>query len=165
FREVFSKGLAVDDSDKFLPLAEKVVFFTDNCGEVIFDMLFIEELKKSGSHVTVVVKDRPMLNDVTLKEAYEIGLENVADAVYTGGGGALLGTHPQAFSDDVKAAVSNATLLIAKGLANYESMTEYKWDKPVAYLMMIKCDAVGRDLSEYSGRAVKKGDLVAYLRE
>lgn len=115
--------------------------------------------------MTVVVKDRPMLNDVTLKEAYEIGLEKVADAVYTGGGGALLGTHPQAFSDDVKAAVSNATLLIAKGLANYESMTEYEWDKPVAYLMMIKCDAVGRDLSEYSGRAVKKGDLVAYLRE
>ena len=165
FREVFSHGLAVDDSDKFLPLSERVVFFTDNCGEVIFDMLFIEELKKSGSHVTVVVKDRPMLNDVTLKEAYEIGLEKVADAVYSGGGGALLGTHPQAFSDDVKAAVSEATLLIAKGLANYESMTEYEWDKPVAYLMMIKCDAVGRDLSEYSGRAVKKGDLVAYLRE
>ena len=165
FREVFSHGLAVDDSDKFLPLSERVVFFTDNCGEVIFDMLFIEELKKSGSHVTVVVKDRPMLNDVTLKEAYEIGLEKVADAVYSGGGGALLGTHPQAFSDDVKAAVSEATLLIAKGLANYESMTEYEWDKPVAYLMMIKCDAVGQDLSEYSGRAVKKGDLVAYLRE
>ena len=165
FREVFSHGLAVDDSDKFLPLSERVVFFTDNCGEVIFDMLFIEELKKSGSHVTVVVKDRPMLNDVTLKEAYEIGLEKVADAVYSGGGGALLGTHPQAFSDDVKAAVSEATLLIAKGLANYESMTEYEWDKPVAYLMMIKCDAVRRDLSEYSGRAVKKGDLVAYLRE
>lgn len=49
FREVFSNGLAVDDSGKFLPLAEKVVFFTDNWGEVIFDMLFIEELKKSGS--------------------------------------------------------------------------------------------------------------------
>ncbi|MBO5368864.1 DUF89 family protein, partial [Methanocorpusculum sp.] len=165
FREVFARGLAVDDSEKFLPLAKRVVFFTDNCGEVIFDMLFLEELKKTGAHVTVVVKDAPMLNDVTVKEAREIGLASVADAVYSGGGGALLGTHPAAFPPEVAAAVSDATLLIAKGLANYESMTEYEWDKPVAYLMMIKCDAVGRDLSEYSGRAVKKGDLVAYLRE
>ncbi|MBE6506433.1 MAG: DUF89 family protein [Methanocorpusculum parvum] len=165
FCEVFSHGLAIDDSKKFLPLADRVVFFTDNCGEVIFDMLFIQELKKAGSHVTVVVKDGPMLNDVTLKEAKEIGLFSAADAVYTGGGGALLGTHPHAFPPEVSSAVSQATLLIAKGLANYESMTEYEFAKPIAYLMMIKCDAVGRDLSEYSGRTVKKGDLVAYLRE
>ena len=61
------------------------------------------------------------------------------------------------------AAVDNATLLIAKGLANYESMTEYVFNKPIAYLMMIKCDAVGRDVSQVSGRQVKKGDLIAYL--
>ena len=164
FREVFAHGLALDDSEKFLPLSERVVFFTDNCGEVIFDMLFIEELKKAGSHVTVVVKDGPMLNDVTMKEAEMIGLFDVADAVYTGGGGALLGTHPQAFPPEVSAAVADATLLIAKGLANYESMTEYEISKPIAYLMMIKCDAVGRDVSQVSGRQVKKGDLVAYLR-
>ena len=165
FREVFARGLAVDDSEKFLPLAKRVVFFTDNCGEVIFDMLFLEELKKTGAHVTVVVKDAPMLNDVTVKEAQEIGLASVADAVYSGGGGALLGTHPAVFPPEVAGAVSDATLLIAKGLANYESMTEYVFDKPIAYLMMIKCDAVGRDLSQLSGRNVKKGDLVAYLRE
>lgn len=165
FREVFSKGLAIDDSEKFLPLAERVVFFTDNCGEVIFDMLFIEELKKAGSHVTVVVKEGPMLNDVTMKEAKEIGLDSVADAVYVGGGGAVLGTHPPCFLPEVKEAVDGATLLISKGLANYESLTEYDVEKPIAYLMMIKCDAVGRDLSERSGRTVKKGDLIAYLRE
>ena len=92
-----------------------------------------------------------------------IGLDAVADAVYTGGGGALLGTHPSAFSPEVAAAVDDATLLIAKGLANYESMTEYVFNKPIAYLMMIKCDAVGRDVSQVSGRQVKKGDLIAYL--
>ena len=165
FREVFAHGLAIDDSAKFLSLADRVVFFTDNCGEVIFDMLFLEQLKKIGATVTVVVKDGPMLNDVTLKEAKDIELEKVSDAVYTGGGGALLGTHPQAFPAEVAAAVEDATLLIAKGLANYESMTEYVFNKPIAYLMMIKCDAVGRDLSERSGRPVKKGDLVAYLEE
>ncbi len=165
FREVFSKGLAIDDSKKFLPLAKRVVFFTDNCGEVIFDMLFLEELKKTGSHVTVVVKDGPMLNDVTLAEAKEVGIYSIADAVYVGGGGAVLGTHPPCFPPEVAAAVDSATLLIAKGLANYESLTEYEVGKPIAFLMMIKCDAVGRDVSERSGRTVKKGDLIAYLKK
>lgn len=163
FEEVFARGLAIDDSEKFLPLAKNVVFFTDNCGEVIFDMLFIEELKRAGAHVTVVVKDSPMLNDVTMKEAKAVGLEKVADAVYVGGGGALLGTHPAHFPAEVVDAVSNATLFIAKGLANYESMTEYEFDCPIAYLMMIKCDAVGRDVSIRSGRDVKKGDLIAFM--
>ena len=31
--------------------------------------------------------------------------------------------------------------------------------------MMIKCDAVGRHISETSGRTVKKGDLIAYLKK
>ncbi|MDO5845448.1 MAG: ARMT1-like domain-containing protein [Methanocorpusculum sp.] len=158
FETIFTHGLAIDDSAKFLPLCKHVVFFTDNCGEVIFDMQFIKMLKETGAHVTVVVKDGPMLNDVTQKEAEEIGIGRVADAVYTGGGGQQLGAHPEYFPPEVRTAVENATLLIAKGLANYESLTEYDLQKPIAYLMMIKCDAVGRDVG------AKKGDLVAFLR-
>jgi len=79
--------------------------------------------------------------------------------------GQVLGTHPQFFPEEVKKAVEEATLLIAKGLANYESMTEYEFNKPIAYLMMIKCDAVGRHITETSGRFAKKGDLIAYLKK
>jgi len=165
FKNVFRNGLTIDDSADFLPLAKNVVFFTDNCGEVIFDMYFIKMLKDEGAKVTVVVKDGPMLNDVTVKEAKEINLDSVADAVYCGGGGQLLGTHPPYFPEEVKKAVENATLIIAKGLANYESITEYTFNKPIAFLMMIKCDAVGRHITETSGRYVKKGDLIAYLKK
>ena len=163
FSEIFSHGLAQDDSNEFFRMIDRVVYFTDNCGEVIFDMQFIEELKKCGSHVTVVVKDGPMLNDVTMREAWMIGLDTVADAVYIGGKGQLLGTHPPEFPPEVREAVGCATLIIAKGLANYESLTEYELDTPVAYLMMIKCDAVGRHITETYGRQTKKGDLVAFL--
>ena len=165
FKEIFTHGLAIDDSGEFFPLAQRVVYFTDNCGEVQFDKQFIRKLKEAGSSVTVVVKEGPMLNDVTIKEAAEVGLSEVADAVYFGGGGQQLGTHPQFFPEEVKKAVAGSTLIIAKGLANYESMTEYSFEKPIAYLMMIKCDAVGRHISETSGRTVKKGDLIAYLKK
>ncbi|HJJ31454.1 MAG TPA: ARMT1-like domain-containing protein [Methanocorpusculum sp.] len=165
FTDIFRHGLALDDSAEFLQYADNIVYFTDNCGELIFDMQFIEMLKKRGSRVTVVVKDGPMLNDVTLREAELCGLDKTADAVYSGGGGPQLGTHPQFFPPEVKAAVENATLLIAKGLANYESMTECEINKPVAYLMMIKCDAVGRHITECSGKHVVKGDLIAFLEK
>jgi len=125
----------------------------------MFDKKFCEALKSAGAHVTVVVKDGPMLNDVTKTEAEVVHLADSCDKVCHGGGGAQLGTHPEFFPAETADAVKNATLIIAKGLANYESLTEYEIDKPVAYLMMIKCHAVGRTVG------AKKGDLAAILRE
>ena len=158
-----SQPLAVDDLDAMLKIAGRIVYFTDNCGEVVFDMEFIKQLKQRGSHVTVVVKGGPMLNDVTMREANLCGLDIVADALYTGSSESLLGTHPPYFPPEVAEAVSNATLIIAKGLANYESLTEYQMDVPVAYLMMVKCVAVGRHITETCGCKVQKGDMVALL--
>ncbi len=158
FEKMLAKDLALDDSEEFFKLADRVVYFTDNCGEVIFDKMFCEELRKNGSHVTIVVKDKPMLNDVTVKEAADLRLEDAADAVFHSGGGAQLGAHPPHFPPEVRDAVDQATLIIAKGLANYESLTEYTLRPPVAYLLMVKCDAVGRDVG------AKKGEMIAILR-
>lgn len=158
FEKMLAQGLALDDSEEFFKLADRVVYFTDNCGEVIFDKMFCEELRKNGSHVTIVVKEKPMLNDVTVKEAAEIRLEDAADVVYHAGGGAQLGAHPPYFPPEVRDAVDHATLIIAKGLANYESLTEYSLRPPIAYLLMVKCDAVGRDVG------AKKGEMIAVLR-
>lgn len=158
FEQKLAEPLALDDSEEFFKLIDRVVYFTDNCGEVIFDKLFCEALRKHGSHVTIVVKDKPMLNDVTIIEAADIRLEESADAVYHSGGGAQLGAHPPLFPDEVTDAVSKATLIISKGLANYESLTEYTVCPPIAYLLMVKCEAVGRDVG------AKKGDMIALLR-
>jgi len=158
FEQMLARDLALDDSAEFFQLAGRVVYFTDNCGEVIFDKMFCEELRRNGSHVTLVVKEKPMLNDVTVKEAAEIRLEDAADFVYHSGGGAQLGAHPPHFPPEVRDAVDSATLIIAKGLANYESLTEYAVRPPVAYLLMVKCDAVGRDVG------AKKGEMIAILK-
>ena len=158
FDQMLAKGLALDDSEEFFKLADRVVYFTDNCGEIIFDKLFCEELRKNGSHVTIVVKEKPMLNDVTVKEAADIRLEDAADALYHSGGGVQLGAHPEYFPPEVSEAVEKATLIIAKGLANYESLTEYSLRPPIAYMLMVKCDPVGRDVG------AKRGEMIAILR-
>lgn len=158
FTTMFEKGLALDDTEKFLKLTGRIVYFTDNCGEAVFDKYLCKTLRENGSHVTVVVKDKPMLNDLTLVEAHEIHFEDYCDNLYSGGGGMQLGTHPQFFSEEVKKAVEESTLIIAKGLANYESLTEYNLKKPTAYLMMVKCHAVGRVVG------TEKNNLIAVLK-
>ncbi|MCZ0861095.1 ARMT1-like domain-containing protein [Methanocorpusculum sp. MG] len=158
FREMFARGLALDDTERILALARRVVYCTDNCGEVVFDKMLCGELRRRGSHVTIVVKDQPMLNDVTIVEARSLGLEEAADAVYHAGGGAQLGLHPELYPPEVVSAMQDATLIIAKGLANYESLTEYEGLPPVAYLMTVKCEPVARHVG------AKKGDLIAVLR-
>lgn len=159
FREMFERGLAQDDTERILALAERVVYCTDNCGEVVFDKLLCAELRRRGSHVTIVVKDQPMLNDVTMQEARGLRLDEAADAVYHAGGRAQLGLNPEVYPPEVVAAMRDATLIIAKGLANYESLTEYAGLPPVAYLMTVKCEPVARHVG------AKKGDLIAVLRQ
>ena len=158
FEKMLARDLAADDSEEFFRLADRVVYFTDNSGEVIFDKMFCKELRKNGSHVTLVVKEKPMLNDVTIKEAAELRLEDAADFVYHSGGGAQIGAHVPHFPPEVREAVDSATLIISKGLANYESLTEYSIRPPTAYLLMVKCDAVGRDVG------AKKGEMIAILK-
>ena len=59
FRQEFAKGLVIDDTERILPLTGRVVYLSDNCGEIVFDRLLIQFLKSRGSHVTLAVKARP----------------------------------------------------------------------------------------------------------
>ena len=73
---MFSKGLTIDDTDRILPLTKRVVYFTDNCGEIVFDRLLLEYLHANGSEITLVVRDAPILNDATMEEAEQFGLRD-----------------------------------------------------------------------------------------
>lgn len=102
FHEMFARGLALDDTEEILARAGRVVYCTDNCGEVVFDKMLCEELRRRGSHVTMVVMDQSMLNDVTRQEATSL--------------------HPDMYLLEVVSAMRGATLILAKGLANYGSL-------------------------------------------
>ncbi|MBR1367962.1 hypothetical protein RJ53_00015 [Methanocalculus chunghsingensis] len=151
FRREFEDGLYHDDSDEIAERARRVVYLTDNTGEILFDKLLIEELKNLGAHVTVAVKEAPMLNDATLDEARDAGIEEVADHLTTTGGGAELGINLNCIPVDLQQALQRATLIISKGLANYESLSEYKELPPIAVLMMVKCEPIARDLGVPKG--------------
>ena len=55
--------------------------------------------------------------------------------------------------------MDSCTLVISKGMANYESLSEYRDLPPVAYLMAAKCEPIAEEVG------VPKGSKVAMLRE
>ncbi|MDG6249450.1 ARMT1-like domain-containing protein [Methanocalculus sp.] len=157
FKAEFEKGLFIDDSDEIAKAARRVVYFMDNTGESFFDRILIEELKHLGAYVTVAVKHAPILNDVTLDEARDAGIDEVADHLTTTGGGAEIGVNLKLIPDDLKDAIQSSTLIISKGLANYESLSDYSNLPPVAYLLVAKCDPIAEKLG------VPKGAKIAHI--
>jgi uncharacterized protein with ATP-grasp and redox domains len=158
FRKEFLKGLSVDHTDKIAPLCSRVVYLSDNCGEIVLDRLLIEYLKGQGSHVTLAVKEAPILNDATLRDARDLGLDTIADLVTTTGGGAEIGICMDSIPDDLRRAISRCTIIIAKGMGNFESLYEMDNLPPVAYLLAAKCKPVADELG------VSVGSKIAVLR-
>jgi uncharacterized protein with ATP-grasp and redox domains len=158
FKEEFNRKLTVDDTEKIAALCYRVVYLSDNCGEIVFDRLLIECLKKMGSHVTLAVRDAPMLNDATLEDARMLGLDRIADLLTTVGGGAEIGICMENIPDDLRDAIDRCTIIIAKGMANYESLSEMHNLPPVAYLLAAKCKPVADDIG------VPVGARIALLR-
>ena len=158
FQREFAKGLTIDHTDKIAPLCSRVVYLSDNCGEIVLDRLLIEYLKTQGSHVTLAVKEAPILNDATLRDAQELGLDTLVDQITTNGGGAEIGICMENIPEDLRDAISTCTIIIAKGMANFESLSEMDNLPPVAYLMAAKCKPVADEAG------VPVGSKIAMLR-
>lgn len=160
FSEEFEKGLTVDDTARILTKCERVVYLCDNCGEIVFDKLLIRYLKSRGSHVTVVAKAAPILNDATVEDILGLGFGDVADQILPNTTGSPeLGLNMDIIPPELEHALDQCTLVIAKGMANYESLSEYADLPPVAYLMSVKCEPIAASLD------IPKGSRIAVLKE
>lgn len=144
-REVLdtAAGLAIDDKvlarlRRELSSARRLVFFTDNCGEIVTDKILIRAISRfaPGLHITVIVKGEPVVNDATMEDARQVGMAQAADAVMDSGSG-MAGTVLSDLSPQARCVIDGADVLIAKGQANYESLGDC--GKNLFYIFMCKC--------------------------
>jgi len=150
FDMLYTEGLGYDDYDKLRELlknATHLVIFTDNCGEIVFDKILCRELKHFNPtlHITAVVKGEPILSDATIEDAQEIKLHEVIDMLYTTGCFAV-GVDFHKLPVEVTSALKHADVIIAKGMANYESFSETTF-RPIAYLLRTKCNAIAQSMN------------------
>lgn len=128
--------------------AKNIVYLLDNAGEIVFDKVFIEELK--DKNVFGVVNTYPIINDALMEDAEEIGLNNVCEIIDSGT--QIVGKIPELGSEEFKDIFSKGDLIIAKGQGNYENLNER--DLNIFFLLKAKCEIIAKSFG------VNYGDLI-----
>lgn len=142
-----------NELEKSLKSVKTVLYLADNTGEIVFDKLLIKKMEEYDVEVTVAVKERPILNDACLEDAYQVGLDSMAKLVTTGTDS--IGVIYDQVSPEFQDMLDNAELIISKGLGNYEGLSEIDFgEKPVFYLLNTKCGPTSQDLGIAEGSNV-----------
>ena len=140
--EMMEKALQIElDWDCYAKLrrdletGKKLLYLTDNAGEIAFDRIFAEEIQKQYPHleITFCVRGGPVLNDATREDAAAVGVPfPIIDS-----GNAIGGTELRCLGEEAKTAFENADVIIAKGMGNNETL--YGCGYNVYYAFLVKC--------------------------
>ena len=116
-----------------------VLYIGDNAGESVFDRLLIQVLDKP---VIYVVREVPVINDVTMEDALLSGIEGEAEIVSSGSTapGTLLDRCNKRFLD----LFHSADLIISKGQGNYEALSGK--GENVFFMLRAKCPVIASHL-------------------
>lgn len=128
---------------KQLQATQHLLIFGDNAGEIVFDKLLIETIKKIYQpEITFVVRSVPTLNDATFEEAKTVGIDKIATVIENGIDGPLPGTVLNRCSSKVNDLVRQSDLIISKGGGNFDTLDEERkrLNKNISFLLLSKCE-------------------------
>lgn len=154
--DCLSRTPAINDYAEFkkdIAEARSVLYLGDNCGELVFDGLVIDRLPHE---VIFAVKEKPIINDALMEDAIDCGLDRISTVISNGTDcpGTPLGRCSAVFLDHF----NRADLIISKGQGNFETLSEV--ERPIYFLLTVKCPIVGNHITELSGKKVKTGEMV-----
>ncbi|MGQ9498001.1 MAG: damage-control phosphatase ARMT1 family protein [Desulfotomaculales bacterium] len=140
-------GFSLDHTDEFCARTARagtVLYIADNAGEVYFDLPLLTALQQN-CRVVHVVKESPVQNDLTRFDLRRAGLEGKIGEVITTGT-ASPGFELDRVSPSCRKAFDQADLVVAKGMGNYETLSEIDHGGKVFYILKAKCGPVARAL-------------------
>ncbi|ABR54474.1 protein of unknown function DUF89 [Methanococcus vannielii SB] len=165
-KNTVSGTLKIDFSSELfddLKKSKQIFYICDNAGEIIFDRVLIEELKKYVN-VVVSVKGMPILNDATYNDAVIAGIDKITRVITSGTD--VIGTKFEESSSEFIEEFNKSDIIIAKGMGNYESLTEYeenpvflndkenktpKLKVPIYYIFKAKCPPIAKNVGVNEG--------------
>jgi uncharacterized protein with ATP-grasp and redox domains len=142
--------------------AEEILYLADNTGEIVFDHLLIEQLRKR--RITIAVRGAAILNDATLADARVAGLDRIAEVIDNGSDapGTILAECGAGFRERFE----RADIVIAKGQGNFETLAGEPGN--VFFLLKVKCPVVAAHTGfeagthavlHYSDRKLRNGPV------
>ncbi|MDD4190153.1 MAG: ARMT1-like domain-containing protein [Mangrovibacterium sp.] len=150
--KVLNTDFAIDHAAELkqaVSKAKTVLYLGDNAGEIVFDKLLIETLMHPN--IWFAVRGAPVINDVTIEDARDIHMDDVADIIENGYDAPS--TILEHCSKEFKELYAETDIIISKGQGNLEGLIE-QTDKRIFFLLMVKCDVIADVLG------VKKGSFV-----
>ena len=118
-----------------LDQGRELLYLTDNAGEIGFDRILAERIAERYPHLTVTfcVRGGAVVNDATREDAEAVGIPfPVID-----NGNRIPGTQLNRLSAEAEAAVNRADVILAKGMANCETLLGCGLN--VYYAFLVKC--------------------------
>ena len=118
-----------------LSTARTLLYVTDNAGEIGFDRIFAEQIHKAYPNVAITfcVRGGPALNDATREDAALMGIPfPVID-----NGTRIPGSELELMGQEAKNAFETADVILAKGMANVETL--YGCGLNIYYAFLVKC--------------------------
>jgi len=168
FKQCRTASLVIDDLQKLLEKVEclqkkaKILYLADNCGEIVYDSLVMEHLVSRGFEVVVGVKKSPIINDATMEDAIEVGLDGFCTVIDNGTN--CPGTPLERCSLEFLHHFHEADLIISKGQGNFETLSEA--EREIFFLLTVKCQVVGRHLNRLTGVGLEKlpgnGEMIVF---
>ncbi len=148
--QALRERFAVDHTDALresLVRCSDLLYLLDNAGEIVFDKILIEELMRHTS-LTAVVKGAPIINDVVLEDAEQVGLTQVCEVIDNGG--PFIGSAPDLVPERFRRRMAAADVIVAKGQGNYETVDDFPGD--VFLILKAKCEVVARHMGVQFGQ-------------
>ena len=118
-----------------LAKAKKLLYLTDNAGEIGMDRIFAEQIHKAypNLEITFCVRGGITVNDATREDAEIVGIPfPVID-----NGNLVSGTELSMLGEEAKNAMDSADVILSKGMANTETL--YRSGYPIYYAFLVKC--------------------------
>lgn len=145
FDNVDNLQLTIDHIDKMIKdikKAKSILYLGDNCGEICLDKILIKKIKEINPAINIYfgVRGKPVVNDSIMEDAYFVGIDQEATIISNGDNS--LGTILHRTSQEFRSIYKTADIIIAKGQANYESLSEEK--KNIYFLLMVKCNVIAK---------------------
>ena len=157
--EVLVKSMKGDGYSRLREALEKantMIYLADNSGEVVFDRLLIETILKNYQveRIIFVVKGSPIINDATLIEAEEAGLDRIPEVEFAKMGTGVPGSGSVRESKEFGRFLDSTDLVISKGQGNFEGLSHRE---DIFFLLMAKCPLVASELGAKVGDIILKG--------
>ncbi len=128
-----------------------VLMIGDNIGDFIFDMPLVEHLEKKGKArlLRSAGKACPERSSAwrTLTGS---GLKNMHSHIISTGTDEV-GMRKEDLKGTVRELWESDAVVIAKGMGNFETISGFHNERPVVYIMKVKCPAVAHAVGQHVG--------------